>query len=105
MDFANAVKKQTKDSLAYQSVKQKLRMRSNVSDHHSLLSASTRVAGGSTMSLNSSISSSNTLTTVVSAEAISITGAEKVFHKEDKEKAELLLGMNKLMPKRGGGKK
>ena len=104
LDFANAVKKQTKDSLAFQAVKYKLSMRSNVSGHHSLLSVSSRVGGGSTLSLNSSITSGSTFTTLNTTETGSATGGEKVFDKEDEEKAELLLGTNKLMPKRGGKK-
>merc|ERR1711981_691187 len=68
LDFANAVKKQTKDSLAFQAVKQKLSLRSNVSGPHSLLSVSGRVTGGSTMSLNSSIASGSTFTTLNTTE-------------------------------------
>lgn len=101
LDFANAVKKQTKDSLAFQAVKQKLSMRSNVSGPHSLLSVNSRENGGSTMSLNSSISSNTTFTTMTNAETGSTTGGDRVFDKEDEVKAELLLGTNKLMPKRG----
>merc|ERR1712150_104107 len=95
------VKKQTKDSLAFQAVKQKLSMRSNVSGPHSLLSVNSRENGGSTMSLNSSISSNTTFTTMTNAETGSTTGGDRVFDKEDEVKAELLLGTNKLMPKRG----
>ena len=99
LDFANAVKKQTKDSLAFQAVKQKLNIRSNVSGHHSLLAVN-RIGGGSTMSLNSSISSSSNFTTIAT-ETGSTASGDRVFDKEDEFKAELLLGTNKLMPKRG----
>ena len=101
LDFANAVKKQTKDSLAFQAVKQKLSMRPNVSGPHSLLSVS-RATGGSTISLNSTMSNNSTFTKIGNAETSSTTGGERgVFDKEDEVKAELLLGTNKLMPKRG----
>ena len=65
------------------------------------LTVSGRVAGGSTMSLNSSISSNSTFTTLANTETGSTAGGERVFDKEDELKAELLLGTNKLMPKRG----
>ena len=100
LDFANAVKKQTKDSLVFQGVKQKLNIRSNPATHHSLLSVN-RIAGGSTMSLNSSISSNSNYATIGTAETSSSAGGDRVFDKEDEVKAELLLGTNKLMPKRG----
>ena len=100
LDFANAVKKQTKDSLAFQAVKQKLNIRSNVTGHHSLLSVN-RIAGGSSMSLNSSISSNSNFTTLGAADTTSTAGGDRIFDKEDEVKAELLLGTNKLMPKRG----
>ena len=111
LDLANAVKKQTKDSLVFQAVKQKLSLRSHVggAGHHSLISSGSRLgvgvvtSHGSSLSLNSTMSSASTMTN----ETGSASGQDgNVFHKEDEVKAELLLGANKLMPKqRGGGSK
>lgn len=110
-DLLLSVKTQIKDSLISQAIKQKLSMR-----HSPLLSSGSRMSrAGSIASLDLSMSSASSSVGSVGGSVHGASGSGKGtskdhllanFHADDERKAELLLGLHKLMPKRGGvGKK